>query len=63
MWKFNNSLPLDKEYVKLVMDTILEVKRQCCLSQEGQTSSTRGTRHAGYQINDKCFVLVFFCLK
>ena len=55
MWKFNNSLLRDKEYAKLVKDTILKVKQQCSLSQEGEMSSARDTHHADYQINDQLF--------
>ena len=55
MRKFNNSLLRNKEYAKLVKDTILKVKQQYSLPQEGEMSSTRDTHHAGYQINDQLF--------
>lgn len=55
LWKFNNSLLRDKEYAKLVKDTILKVKQQYSLPQKGEMSSTRDTHHAGYQINDQLF--------
>ena len=55
--KFNNSLLRDKEYAKLVKDTILKVKQQYSFPQEREMSSTRDTYHAGYQINDQ---LLFF---
>ena len=55
MWKFNNSLLRDKEYAKLVKDTILKVKQQYSLPQEGEMSSARDTHQAGYQINDQLF--------
>ena len=55
MWKFNNSLLLHKEYLKLVKDTILKVKQQCSLPQEGEMSSARDTHHADHQINDQLF--------
>lgn len=41
LWKFNNSLLRDKEYAKLVKDTILKVKQQYSFPQEGEMSSTR----------------------
>ena len=55
LWKFNNSLLQDKEYAKLVKDTILKVKQQYSFPQEGEMSFTRDTHHAGYQINDQLF--------
>ena len=55
LWKFNNSLLRDKEYAKLVKDTILKVKQQYSFPQEGEMSFTRDTHHAGYQINDQLF--------
>ena len=58
MWKFNNSLLRDKEYAKLVKDTILKVKQQYSFPQEGEMSSTRDTHHAGYQINDQVCVFL-----
>ena len=57
LWKFNNSLLRDKEYAKLVKDTILKVKQQYSLPRKGEMSPTRDTHHAGYQINDQ---LLFF---
>ena len=55
LWKFNNSLLRDKEYAKLVKDTILKVNQQYSFPREGEMSSTRDTHHAGYQINDQLF--------
>ena len=55
LWKFNNSLLRDKEYAKLVKDTILKVKQQYSLPQEGEMSSARDTHHADHQINDQLF--------
>ena len=55
MWKFNNSLLLHKEYLKLVKDTILKVKQLYSLPQEREMSSTRDIHHAGYQIYDQLF--------
>ena len=55
MWKFNNSLLLHKEYLKLVKDTILKVKQLYSLPQEREMSSTRHTHLEGYQIYDQLF--------
>ena len=55
LWKFNNWLLRDKEYAKLVKDTILKVKQQYSFPQEGEMSSTRDIHHAGYQVNDQLF--------
>ena len=52
-WKFNNSLLKDQNYIKIVKDTILEVKQTYSLNKDNNNSDAEPIK---FNINDQLFL-------
>ena len=57
LWKFNNSLLYDKEYIDLINEKILEIKKQYIIPVYNyQNIEQIDNREIQFQINDQLFL-------